>query len=158
MGKTPGQLLAENVRKCVELVRAEDAGKPIYVWSDMFDPYHNAKKAGRYYLVKGDGPWFGSWEGLAKEVVLVNWNSDPAKRVASLRHFADRGHRQILAGYYDGPVGAIRDWLRDARKVPGSLAGAMYTTWQNQYRDLEAFGRELLLPPESAPAAAVRME
>jgi hypothetical protein len=34
----------------------------------------------------------------------------------------------------------------------------MYTTWQNQYRDLEAFGRELLLPPESAPAAAVRME
>jgi hypothetical protein len=157
-GKTPGQLLAENVRKCVEMVRAEDAGKPIYVWSDMFDPHHNARQAGRYYLVKGDGPWFGSWEGLAKEVVLVNWNSDPAKRVASLRHFADRGHRQILAGYYDGPVGAIRDWLRDARKVPGSLAGAMYTTWQNQYRDLEAFGRELLLPPESAPAAAVRME
>jgi len=28
----------------------------------MFDPFHNAKKAGKYYLVKGDGPWFGSWQ------------------------------------------------------------------------------------------------
>ena len=56
-GMTPGELLAENVRKCVALVKREDPGKAIYVWSDMFDPYHNAQKTGRYYLVKGDGPW-----------------------------------------------------------------------------------------------------
>ena len=79
-GKTPGELLAENVGKCVALVRGEDAGKPIYVWSDMFDPSHNAQKSGRYYLVKGDGPWYGSWKGLDKDVVIVNWNSDPGKR------------------------------------------------------------------------------
>ena len=141
-GKTPGELLAENVRKCVELVRAEDAGKPIYVWSDMFDPSHNAQKAGRYYLVKGDGPWYGSWKGLDKDVVIVNWNSDPGKRIESLRHFAGLGHRQILAGYYDGPVGAIRGWLRDGEQVQG-IVGAMYTTWQHQYRDLEAFAAQL---------------
>ena len=141
-GKTPGQLLAENVRKCVALVRAEDAGKPIYVWSDMFDPYHNAKKAGRYYLVKGDGPWFDSWQGLEKEVAVVNWNSEPGERVASLKHFAQHGHRQILAGYYDGPVGAIDGWLKDSRPFPG-VCGVMYTTWQNEYRDLETFARQL---------------
>ena len=141
-GKTPGQLLAENVRKCVELVRAEDAGKPIYVWSDMFDPCHNARKAGRYYLVKGDGPWSGSWEGLDKEVVIINWNSAPNKRTESLRHFADLGHQQILAGYYDGRVDTIRDWLRDGEPVPG-VVGVMYTTWQHQYRDLEAFAAQL---------------
>ncbi len=141
-GKTPGELLAENVRKCVALVRAEDAGKPIYVWSDMFDPHHNAQKAGRYYLVKGDGPWYGSWKGLDKDVVIVNWNSDPGKRVASLRHFAGLGHRQILAGYYDGPVAAIRGWLRDGEQVQG-IVGAMYTTWQHQYRDLEGFAAQL---------------
>ena len=117
-GKTPGELLAENVHKCVELVRAEDAGKPVYVWSDMFDPSHNAQKAGRYYLVKGDGPWYGSWKGLDKDVVIVNWNSAPDKRSESLRHFAGLGHRQILAGYYDGPVGAIRGL------APGWRAGA----------------------------------
>ena len=141
-GKTPGDLLAENVRKCVELVRTEDAGKPIYVWSDMFDPHHNAQRTGRYYLVKGDGPWYGSWKGLDKDVVIVNWNSDPSKRGESLRHFAGLGHRQILAGYYDGPVGAIRGWLRDGELVPG-IVGAMYTTWQHQYRDLEAFAAQL---------------
>ncbi len=141
-GKTPGELLAENVRKCVELVRAEDAGKPIYVWSDMFDPQHNACKSGRYYLVKGDGPWYGSWKGLDKDVVIVNWNSDPGKRVESLRHFAGLGHRQILAGYYDGPVAAIGGWLHDGRDVPG-IVGAMYTTWQHRYDDLEAFARQL---------------
>jgi hypothetical protein len=141
-GKTPGELLAENVRKCVQLVRAEDSGKPVYVWSDMFDPFHNAQKAGRYYLVKGNGPWYGSWKGLDKGVMIVNWNSAPDKRGRSLRHFAGLGHRQILAGYYDGPVGTIRGWLRDGEQVQG-IVGAMYTTWQHQYRDLEVFAAQL---------------
>ena len=149
-GKTPGQLLAENVRKCVEMVRAEDAGKPIYVWSDMFDPFHNAKRAGRYYLVKGDGPWYESWQGLDHDVTIVNWNSNPSKRAASLKHFAGLGHRQILAGYYDGPVAAISDWLRDGREVPGVI-GVMYTTWQHQYRDLEEFTTHLEKQGETRP-------
>ena len=72
----------------------------------------------------------------------MNWNSDSRKRIESLRHFADLGHRQILAGYYDGPVGAIRDWLRDGEGVEG-IVGAMYTTWQHKYGDLEAFAAEL---------------
>ena len=65
---TPGEILAENVKQCTPSIRSEDPNKPIYVWSDMFDPYHNAAKTGRYYLVKGDGPWFGSWKGLDKDV------------------------------------------------------------------------------------------
>jgi hypothetical protein len=52
------------------------------------------------------------------------------------------GQRQILAGYYDGPVDAIRDWLRDGEKVRG-VVGAMYTTWQHQYRDMEGFAAQL---------------
>ena len=139
---TPGQLLAENVKKCVTLVRTEDPGKPIYVWSDMFDPFHNAPKTGPYYLVKGDGPWFDSWLGLDKDVVIVNWNSQPDKRVDSLKHFAALGHRQILAGYYDGPISAIDGWLGDAGPIPG-VVGVMYTTWQQKYRDLEPFAAEV---------------
>jgi hypothetical protein len=141
-GKTPGEILATNVAQCVKIVRGEDPGKPIYAWSDMFDPQHNAPKTGKYYLVRGDGPWFGSWEGLDKDVVVVNWNSDPAKRAQSLAHFAARGHRQILAGYYDGPVAAIAPWLDDARRA-GGLVGAMYTTWQSRFDDLEAFASQL---------------
>jgi hypothetical protein len=48
------------------------------------------------------------------------------------------GYRQILGGYYNGPVEAIRGWLKDARQFPG-IIGMTYTTWQQQFRDLEAF-------------------
>jgi hypothetical protein len=141
-GKTPGQLLAENVRGCIDLVRTEDPGKPVYVWSDMFDPLHNARPGGHYYLVRGIGPWSGSWQGLDRDVVIVNWNSNPATRLESLRHFAGLGQRQILAGYYDGPPKAIDEWLKDGRTVPG-VCGVMYTTWQHQYHELEHFADHL---------------
>lgn len=141
-GQTPGELLADNVKKCTAIIQQEDPGKPIYVWSDMFDPHHNAKATGRYYLVKGNGPWHGSWKGLDKDVIIVNWNSRAGSRLDSLRHFADLGHRQILAGYYDGPVDRIDGWLEDAGQVKG-VVGVMYTTWQRRYDDLEAFSKRV---------------
>jgi hypothetical protein len=77
--------------------------------------------------------------------VVVNWNSAADKRVASLKHFADLGHQQVLAGYYDGPVAAINGWLQDGRQVEG-ITGVMYTTWQHRYQDLDAFARQLPAP------------
>jgi hypothetical protein len=74
--------------------------------------------------------------------VILNWNSDPSKRKATLDFFAGRGHRQILAGYYDGPVDAIKGWLSDASATK-NVTGVMYTTWQGAYGNLEAFGRLL---------------
>ena len=64
------------------------------------------------------------------------------KQLDSLKHFAALGNRQILAGYYDGPVPAIAPWLKDAEAVPG-VVGVMYTTWQQKYGDLEPFAAEL---------------
>jgi hypothetical protein len=138
--KTPGQILANNAKKCVDILHEIDPGKPIYVWSDMFDPFHNAGKTGWYYLVKGEGAWYGSWEGLDSSVIIVNWNSDNEKRVDSMKHFAGRGHKQILAGYYDSDPKNITPWLRDSISVDGVI-GVMYTTWQSYYGDLEDFAR-----------------
>ena len=98
----------------------------------MFDPHHNAHKD--YYLVRGD--LTGSWEGLDKEVVIVNWNFD--KRNESLKRFANRGHPQLIAGYYDVGPDQIRRWF-DSTKGIGGIVGAMYTTWQNKYDGLEQF-------------------
>ena len=53
----------------------------------MFDPHHNA--VDKYYLVNGSLK--GSWEGLARDVIIANWNGD--KAAESLKFFADRGHR-----------------------------------------------------------------
>ncbi|MBM3239232.1 hypothetical protein FJZ31_23300 [Candidatus Poribacteria bacterium] len=139
---TPGQILADNVKRCTEIIRQSDPGKPVYVWSDMFDPHHNAAKTGGYYLVKGDGPWYGSWEGLDKDVTVINWNGRENQRLESMKHFASRGHKQILAGYYDADPRKISAWLRDAAKVEGVI-GVMYTTWQSNYNDLERFAEEV---------------
>ena len=127
---TPGRILAEHVRRAARLLE----GSTVYVWNDMFDPYHNA--VSRYYLVNGD--LAGSWEGLGRDIVIVNWNA-PRKN-ASLRFFARRGHRQIIAGYFDGKPEAIREWLLAASGVPGVI-GVMYTTWRPRWDDLEAFAR-----------------
>ena len=116
--KTPGDLLADNVAKCMKMVRKNP--RQNYAWSDMFDPSHNAQKSGRYYLVKGEGPWFNSWKGLDKGVVIVNWNSGVDKRIESLKHFSGLGNHQILAGYYDGPVDSIRGRLRDGEQAQAS--------------------------------------
>jgi len=136
-GKTPGQLLADNVRKCTEIIKKVDPGKPIMAWNDMFDPNHNAKPdAKSFYLVKGTGPWAGSWEGLsAPDVGIANWAQN---KLESLKFFAGRGHQQILAGYYDHDPKLIVDWLDTSKQVQG-VVGVMYTTWVGDYSKLEQF-------------------
>jgi hypothetical protein len=129
-----GALLAENVRACIQILREVNPGGQIYVWSDMFDPNHNAHK--EYYLVRGDLK--GSWEGLDKDVIIVPWYFE--KRTESLEFFAKRGHRQVIAGYYDSKPEQIRNWLQAASPFPG-VVGVMYTTWQHRYQDLETFAQ-----------------
>ncbi len=133
---TPGQMLADNVKRCAAILREVNPGGRIYVWQDMFDPNHNAVK-GPYYLV--NGPITGSWEGLDKDIIMVPWLFE--KRDASLKFFADRGQKQVIAGYYDSDPANVAEWMASAKKVPGSVIGVMYTTWQNNYNDLEKFSQ-----------------
>jgi hypothetical protein len=138
---TPGQILADNATRCVNLIRELRPDAEIVVWSDMFDPHHNA--ADGYYLV--NGTLKGSWEGLPPEVTIANWN--PSQPGASLRFFAGRGHRQVIAGYYDAPdLGNFQAWDAAATGVKG-VDGFMYTTWQEQFGLVEAYGRAIRRQP-----------
>ncbi len=125
-----GPVLAGSLRDCTALL----AGSTPYVWSDMVDPTHNAHAD--YYLVRGD--LTRATDGLSKQTVVVNWNYD--HRDASLAFFAARGNRQVIAGYYDGDVDQVHQWLASADKVQG-VVGVMYTTWANRYDDLERFAQ-----------------
>jgi hypothetical protein len=133
-GLDAGAIVADNARKCVGWLRALNPGARVLVWSDMFDPHHNAVT--NYYLVRGD--LRGAWQGLDNKVTIMNWNF--GQRAASLKFFSDRGHPQVLAGYYDAGPEQIGKWLEAARGVPG-VAGVMYTTWQRNFSDLESFAR-----------------
>jgi hypothetical protein len=135
---TPGQILADNVRNCIQILRQVNPGGRIYVWSDMFDPNHNAVK-GPYYLVNGSLE--GSWEGLDKDVIVVPWYF--SKRNESLKFFADRGNKQVIGGYYDENPEKVVAWVAAAKTVPESVIGIMYTTWRNKYDDLEKYSEAI---------------
>jgi hypothetical protein len=130
---TAGQLLAENVRACSQILRTVNPGGKIYVWGDMFDPNHNARAD--YYLA--NGTFADSWLGLDKDIILVPW--DYEVRAKSLAFHAGRGHHQLMAGYYDDAKQLnARGWLDAASAVP-NVDGIMFTTWQNDYQQLENF-------------------
>jgi hypothetical protein len=137
MKMTPGELLAWNVHKAAQIIRDIRPDAEIWVWSDMFDPMHNA--VDHYYAV--NGTLKGSWKGLDPGIGIVNWNGD--KMGANCGFFADLGLKQILAGYYDGDEdgSGIAKWLANARTVPG-IVGAMYTTWEDKYDAMEAWAQK----------------
>lgn len=139
-GLTPGALLAANVRRMAAQMRRFG---PLYIWSDMFDPLHNA--VDHFYDVEG-GSLRGSWKGLDPDVTVMNWNlkhlrpsllwfsgNDPRQRIP---------HRQIIAGFYDPPdhdgAAAAHLEMAEAQGIPG-IAGMMYTTWTDDYSQLEQF-------------------
>lgn len=133
-GSSPADVLTHNAKHCSEQIRAKTAQGRILVWSDMFDPYHNA--VDNYYLVNG------SLKGASvpREVMVVNWNF--GKRAESLKHFAQQGHLQVIAGYYDSPPDQITQWLDTVieQKI-NTVDGVMYTTWNRNFSDLEEFAR-----------------
>jgi len=137
---TLGQMLAKHTSTAVGFVRKYAPGANIYVWSDMYDPTHNARpfsrRNGYYYLCNGN--WDGSWEGLPKDVIIMNWNGTE-NAAESLRWFASRGHKQVIAGYYDGdPQENLDMWLTAADGVP-DVIGMMYTTWTPDYAKMPEF-------------------
>ncbi len=136
--KTMGQLLAWHFRKSYDLVKASDPNATIYTWSDMFTPFHNAAPKSHYYYVNGD--WSGSWENFPKDVVIMMWYSPTPE---GMRFFADRGHKQILCGFYDGKSTAameknIQHWIEMSRGIPG-VEGFMYCTFQGNYASMPEY-------------------
>ena len=135
--ETPGQLLAENVHKAAQIIRDIRPDAEIWVWNDMFDPFHNA--VDDFYAVNGSLK--GSWKGLDKDVGIVNWNG--GKMGQDCPFFADLGLRQILSGYYDGDEdgSGIQKWIDATKTVPG-VVGAMYTTWEDRYDAMDTWAQK----------------
>ena len=67
---------------------------------------------------------------------LINGNSEKANK--SHPFFAERGHSQIRSGDYDAPPQNTVPWLKTAEGMKG-IDGAMYTTWQADFTQLEKF-------------------
>jgi len=131
---TMAQILGDCVTQQVRIIREVNPEAKVFIWSDMFDPNHNAHAD--YFLVDGD--FTESWKYIPKDLVIVCWYYN--KRRESLGFFSSLGFRTLAGAYYDGdtlenPIG----WLEVLNETPGAC-GIMYTTWQNKYELLEGFG------------------
>jgi hypothetical protein len=166
-GMTPGELLADHLRRSSQIIREVHPGAEIWMWQDMVDPMHNARDG--YYHCQGT--MRGSWEGVDPDVGLVNWAGDLLG--ANCGFFAERGLRQILSDGVDGDQdGAlIVEWIKRTRELHG-IAGVMYCTWEDRYETMETWaaqafpalegiepprpsGVEEWSPPPSDPPAAL---
>jgi hypothetical protein len=133
-GLDMAQLLGDCVSRQAAAIRRYSPGAQVYVWSDMFDPNHNAKP--HYYLVEGD--YTGSWKHLPKDLTIAVWGGAPREK--SLRFFADQGFETLVACYYDADnLDDVKGWVNAARGLP-RVRGFMYTPWERKYALLPAFG------------------
>lgn len=134
-GRDMAQLLGECVTKQVQILRKHMPQLEIYIWSDMFDPNHNAH--GDYYLVEGD--FTGSWKYIPKDLVIAVWGGAP--RPKSVQFFAEQGFPILIACYYDAPnLEDVKGWVNLVQGVP-NVRGFMYTPWTKKYDLLEGFGQ-----------------
>ena len=131
-----GEILADNIAKCTAWIRETAPDAEIYVWGDMFDPNHNARKD--YYLVRGD--LAGSWKGLDTKIIPVPWAVEFADKSAAW--YSGLGMRMVFAGYYDSPPARSLPWAEAAKKYPGVQA-IMYTTWEDNFSDMKAFAETI---------------
>lgn len=136
-GRDLAQLLGECVTKQAAAIRRYSPGAQVYVWSDMFDPNHNARP--NYYLVQGD--FTGSWKHVPQDLILTVWGGGPREK--SLRFFADQRFPTLIGCYYDAEnLDDVKQWLTVAKPL-SNVRGFMYTPWTKRYDLLPAFG-ELL--------------
>jgi hypothetical protein len=132
-GQDMAKLLGESVSRIAGILRKESPDLEIYVWSDMFDPNHNARA--NYYHVKGD--YTGSWKYLSKDLIIAIWGGEIDEK--SFDFFTREGYQIMGACYYDAQdLKEVKDWIRVGRSYP-KVRGFMYTTWERKYDLLPAF-------------------
>ncbi|HUU28781.1 MAG TPA: carbohydrate binding domain-containing protein [archaeon] len=135
---TMGQILGDCITRQAEIVREVDPEAELIIWSDMLDPYHNAREREGNYYYHVDGSFTGSWNYVPKGLIIACWNH--RVRNESLGHFSGLGFRTLACGYYDrDDLENDKTWLEALDVTPGAL-GIMYTTWLNKYELLGAFG------------------
>lgn len=170
---TGGEYLAYAMQQTENIYKAIKSSADLYVWNDMFDPYHNAVPI--YYDVNGNVE--NSWLGLSANTIVMNWNTqqdidartNETKEKSSLKFFANLGNHQVLSM---SSLAAAQSYLQTLGQIEtesGGISGVdgfMYTSWADNgdgtvgdYSNLAAMANIIKAAgrwgtPEQAAAAA----
>jgi len=138
---TGGDYIGISTKRLIERISQDQNRDDLefYLMSDMFDPNFNGKDP--YMGVKGNA--LGAYNYLPKDkVIMFNWFPNPYEPgledkkesdfLASAKHFADNGIRQIIAGYHDDMRNLdtnIAFYKKSDKKTQESIVGFMYLIW-----------------------------
>jgi len=138
---TGGDYIGISTKRLVERISKDQNRSDLdfYLMSDMFDPNFNAKDP--YMGVKKNA--LDAYNYLPKDrVIMFNWFPNPYEPgledkkesdfLASAKHFADNGIRQIIAGYHDDMRNLdtnIAFYKKSDKKTQDSIIGFMYLIW-----------------------------
>ena len=146
-GWTMGQVLGNCVTQIHDIIKKVNPKAEVLVWSDMFDPNHNAKEG----LYMTDGSYAESWKYIPKDMLIAVWG-DAEK---AFKHFTDNGFMVFGADYYDADdLEGAKKWLNWMDLYPGKVLGIMYTTWESKFELLAAFGDLVMSHKTYTPKAA----
>ena len=127
------------VKKCMATVRRLRPDAEFYLWNDMVDPnalVEDGKNAGMYSSMKG------VWDLLPRDLGIGYWTYK--WREEGTKFFAERGHPQLMCGYYDEKVlKRSLEWMDLAARTP-NCRGVMYCTWGDNWDLLGAFGDKMV--------------
>ena len=135
-GLSVAQILGDCVTRQVKIIREINPDAELFIWSDMFDPNHNAgAREGKNYYYHVNETFENSWNYIPKDLVIVCWYHKVREK--SLAHFSKLGFRTL--GSSSGGLDVARSWLESLDKTPGAV-GIMYTTWSENFDLLADFG------------------
>jgi hypothetical protein len=134
-----GAAFGAHVQRVLTEATAVVDGTPLFIWNDMIDPTMNA--TADFYQVRGTLE--NSWQGIDPSLVtIVNWRAGDELYESGrdgVNHFADLGFQQVVAGFYDEDVATNHAaWAAAIDGQPG-IVGSMYTTWEDDFSQLDAF-------------------
>jgi hypothetical protein len=104
---TAAALVGDTTQWLYDQVHAVNPKAQVLVWSDMFDPNHNAVK--KYFLV--DGSLENTWKYLPKDMEIMCWYF--FRRKESLDFFSSHGFKTFASADPTPPLSRIpRDGWR----------------------------------------------
>ncbi|MEM6803876.1 MAG: T9SS type A sorting domain-containing protein [Bacteroidota bacterium] len=137
---TAGAALAHSIGAAIDSIKVVAPGTEIYFWSDMVDPFHNARV--NYYQV--NNTLDQAWTSLDPDDVIIIpwWEGEKISNLgpSSLAFFDSLNFKQIIGGFYDADIqDNFNRWNTAARGIT-NITGSMYTTWTKDYSKIGNFG------------------
>lgn len=143
--RTAGEYMAEMLRTTHNLIWETSPGRELYMWNDMYDPYHNAWKP--YGMTNGG--CLETWKNMDTNIVIMNWNACGLPWYEmSVRFYMGiddslnpegKVYRQILSVMDAGRVGTWMNVVDKAEKEGGrGVIGISYVDWFANYSQMRA--------------------